>query len=250
MASSSETVPETKDEGVTPAFMKNETPTPVFGKKKEEEETTAEGAADSEEATGTGEEDTGAAFAPIVQLTEQQVSSGEEDETTLFEVKAKLYRFDKERTEWKERGVGQVKLLQHKQNDRIRVLMRQNRTLKICANFVVLPGMALQEHAGSEKSWVWHAADFADGELKDELFAIRFGTVENAQNFKNAFEDATERMGKLLGVGPSEEEKEAADEAAEALGGLKVKDEKNASEETPEKVDDKKVTDSKDKEEQ
>lgn len=50
--------------------------------------------------------------------------------------KAKLYRFDKERTEWKERGVGQVKLLQHKQNDRIRVLMRQNRTLKICANFV------------------------------------------------------------------------------------------------------------------
>lgn len=37
----------------------------------------------------------------------------------------------------------------------------------------------MQEHAGSDKSCVWHAADFADGELKDEMFAIRFGTVES-----------------------------------------------------------------------
>jgi hypothetical protein len=32
--------------------------------------------------------------------------------------------------------VGQIKILEHKQNEKIRVLMRQNRTLKICANFV------------------------------------------------------------------------------------------------------------------
>jgi hypothetical protein len=37
----------------------------------------------------------------------------------------------------------------------------------------------MQEHAGSDKSCVWHAADFADGEVKDELFAIRFGSVES-----------------------------------------------------------------------
>jgi Ran-binding protein 1 len=241
MASTSDAVAEKKEEVPTPAFMKNdEAPTPVFGKKKEENEEAAGAADESEEATGTGEEDTGANFAPIVQLTEQQVSSGEEDETTLYEVKAKLYRFDKERTEWKERGVGQIKILEHKQNEKIRVLMRQNRTLKICANFVVLPGMSLQEHAGSEKSWVWHAADFADGELKDELFAIRFGSVENAQNFKNAFEDATEKMSKLLGVGPSEEENAAADETADALGGLKVKEEHaGSSEEAPKEKEEK-----------
>lgn len=51
--------------------------------------------------------------------------------------------------------------------------------IKSCVLRAVLPGMSLQEHAGSEKSWVWHAADFADGELKDELFAIRFGSVES-----------------------------------------------------------------------
>ncbi|KAJ1274179.1 hypothetical protein BS78_05G043100 [Paspalum vaginatum] len=36
----------------------------------------------------------------------------------------------------------------------------------------------MQEHAGSVKSCVWHAADFADVELKEEIFAIRFGSVE------------------------------------------------------------------------
>ena len=37
--------------------------------------------------------------------------------------------------------------------------------------------MSVQEHAGNDKSCVWHAADFADGELKDELFCIRFASV-------------------------------------------------------------------------
>ena len=45
--------------------------------------------------------------------------------------------------------------------------------------FVVLPTMSVQEHAGNEKSCVWHATDFADGELKDELFCIRFASVES-----------------------------------------------------------------------
>lgn len=43
----------------------------------------------------------------------------------------------------------------------------------------VLPTMTLQEHAGNEKSCVWHAPDFADGELKDELFCLRFASIES-----------------------------------------------------------------------
>lgn len=39
--------------------------------------------------------------------------------------------------------------------------------------------MMVQEHQGNDKSCVWHAADFADGELKDETFAIRFPSVES-----------------------------------------------------------------------
>lgn len=39
--------------------------------------------------------------------------------------------------------------------------------------------MSVQEHAGNEKSCVWHARDYADGELKDELFCIRFPSIES-----------------------------------------------------------------------
>lgn len=48
--------------------------------------------------------------------------------------KCKLYRFDPAGQEWKERGVGMAKLLKHKENQRIRLLMRQDKTLKIRAN--------------------------------------------------------------------------------------------------------------------
>lgn len=55
--------------------------------------------------------------------------------------KCKLYRFDKESGsgEWKERGVGQVRLLEHKGNKKIRLLMRQEKTLKIRANHIGAP---------------------------------------------------------------------------------------------------------------
>lgn len=46
----------------------------------------------------------------------------------------------------------------------------------------VLPKMTVQEHAGNEKSSVWHATDFADGELKEELFCIRFASIESECN--------------------------------------------------------------------
>lgn len=48
--------------------------------------------------------------------------------------KAKLYRFDKEGNQWKERGGGNVKLLKHKVTGKVRLVMRQSKTLKICAN--------------------------------------------------------------------------------------------------------------------
>jgi hypothetical protein len=48
--------------------------------------------------------------------------------------KAKLYRFDKDGSQWKERGTGAVKLLKHRETAKVRLVMRQAKTLKICAN--------------------------------------------------------------------------------------------------------------------
>lgn len=48
--------------------------------------------------------------------------------------RAKLYRFDKESNEWKERGTGDLKILKNRKTDQIRILMRRDKTHKICAN--------------------------------------------------------------------------------------------------------------------
>eukprot|EP00695_Tsukubamonas_globosa_P003191 TRINITY_DN509_c0_g1_i5.p1 TRINITY_DN509_c0_g1~~TRINITY_DN509_c0_g1_i5.p1 ORF type:complete len:78 (+),score=33.38 TRINITY_DN509_c0_g1_i5:103-336(+) len=69
--------------------------------------------------------------------------------------------------------------------------MRREKTLKICANHFIIPELQLKPNVGSDRSWVWTTpADFADEEAKAETLAIRFGTTENAQKFKEVFEEA------------------------------------------------------------
>ncbi|XP_011046862.1 PREDICTED: ran-binding protein 1 homolog c-like [Populus euphratica] len=187
--------------------------------REEEENATATRAAE--------DEDTGAQVAPIVKLEEVAVSTGEEDEDAILDLKAKLYRFDKEGNQWKERGVGTVKLLKHKESAKVRLVFRQSKTLKICANHLVLPTINVQEHQGNDKSCLWHAADFADGELKDELFCIRFPSVENCKTFKETVEEVAETQGKKA------ESKDAAD-AAGLIEKLSVEDSKKEEKEEEE----------------
>ncbi|KAL3645990.1 Ran-binding protein 1 b [Castilleja foliolosa] len=194
---------------------------PIVSKRVEEEEDDSKPSAE--------DEDTGAQIAPIVKLQEVAVSTGEENEDILIDLKSKLYRFDKASSQWKERGVGTVKLLKHKESGKVRLVMRQNKTLKICANHFVLPTLTLQEHQGNDKSCVWHAADFADGELKEETFCIRFPSVENCRAFKDKVEEVTDSLTKDNG------ESEEATAAAGLIEKLSV--EGNDKEDKPEPKD-------------
>lgn len=54
--------------------------------------------------------------------------------TRLTNRRAKLFRFNKDDMEWKERGTGDVRLLKSKVTGKTRVLMRRDKTLKVCAN--------------------------------------------------------------------------------------------------------------------
>ncbi|KAL6865064.1 hypothetical protein ACP4OV_016215 [Aristida adscensionis] len=186
------------------------------------------------------EEDTGAQVAPIVRLEEVALTTGEEDEDVLLDMKAKLYRFDKDGNQWKERGTGTVKLLKHKENGKVRLVMRQAKTLKICANHLVVSTTKMQEHAGSDKSCVWHAADFADGELKEEMFAIRFGSVENCKKFKDLVEEIAESLTK-------NEAKESEDGSSTAglLEKLTVSESKSEESAKVESIDSGKETENK-----
>ena len=55
---------------------------------------------------------------------------------TSFHRRAKLYRmnFDFDPPEWKERGVGDVRILKQHTSDKHRILMRRDKTHKICCN--------------------------------------------------------------------------------------------------------------------
>lgn len=62
------------------------------------------------------------------------MKTNEEQEEQTFKMRAKLFRFDRGAKEWKERGTGDVRLLKHTENGKTRLVMRRDKTLKVCAN--------------------------------------------------------------------------------------------------------------------
>lgn len=128
-------------------------------------------------------------FKPIVPLPDEvKVTTGEEDENVIFSSRAKLFRFvDKQ---WKERGIGEMKLLKHKVTGKVRVLMRREQIHKICANHIITPEMEITPMKNETKAYFWVANDFADEAVVLEKFCIRFKTADIALQFYNKFEEA------------------------------------------------------------
>ncbi|RMD44954.1 hypothetical protein DV735_g3, partial [Chaetothyriales sp. CBS 134920] len=146
------------------------------------------------------EEEADVDFVPVVHLTEKvETKTHEEAEEQTFKMRAKLFKFDREGKEWKERGTGDVRLLKHKENGKTRLVMRRDKTLKVCANHYVIPEMKLSPNVGSDRSWVWNvAADVSEGEPEAQTLAIRFANSDNANLFKEAFITAQQENGKLF----------------------------------------------------
>ncbi|XP_022125731.2 E3 SUMO-protein ligase RanBP2 [Pieris rapae] len=128
-------------------------------------------------------------FKPIIPLpAEVKVTTGEENETSIFSARAKLFRFvDKQ---WKERGIGEMKLLKHNVTGKVRVLMRREQVHKICANHIIVPEMEIKPMKNEAKAYFWVANDFAEESLILEKFCIRFKTADTAKEFFDAFEKA------------------------------------------------------------
>ena len=131
--------------------------------------------------------DRGPDFTPIVSLPEvENLQTGEENEEIMFVHRAKLYRFDKE---WKEKGIGEMKILKHRTSGKVRLLMRRDQIFKLCCNHYIASGMTLQYVKGSSRMLCWFtSADFSDGEAKPEKLAIKFKTEEVAAKFKETVE--------------------------------------------------------------
>jgi Ran-binding protein 1 len=158
---------------------------------------TSTGSADGSAAAATeGEEDESVVgadstthYEPIVKLAVIETQSGEEEDEELWKERSILYRFDGESKEWKERGRGDVKFFQNKKSEKVRLIMRQEKTLKVCLNQLVLQEVQLKLNAGSDRSWTWRALDSAGDEPEVVTFAIRFKQSEIAQTFKAKYEE-------------------------------------------------------------
>ncbi|KAK0427806.1 hypothetical protein QR680_010435 [Steinernema hermaphroditum] len=163
--------------------------------------------------TGDEEEDDGAAeyepdvhFTPVIPLpAEIEVKTGEEEEEVKFVGRSKLYRWTG--TEWKERGVGDLKILRNEKNGSTRIVMRREQVHKLCANHKIVSSMTLTPMQNAKNAYVWYCKDFSESESgEDEKLAARF-KEDIASKFKTAFEEAVEWV-KSQGVSSSDAQDE------------------------------------------
>ena len=138
-----------------------------------------------------------------VELTVRPPLDVKRHNLVLFVYRAKLYRFDTFSKQWKERGIGNIKILTYKNTGKFKILMRRYWVLKVCCNHLIVKGMTLT--AQDEKSFQWVAlSDLSDEEAKPTIFAVRFKLAETANTFKKIFDDCLTNLGNATGKNTSQ----------------------------------------------
>ena len=135
-------------------------------------------------------EDASSYFEPLIPLPDKvDCRTGEEGQEVLFCERCKLFRYDGGASQWRERGVGDIKILRDSNSNKNRILMRREHVLKLCANHMISTDMVLKPFPNSDKAWLWTTlADFSEEEATAETLAARFRTSEVAAKFKETFD--------------------------------------------------------------
>lgn len=119
---------------------------------------------------------TAPATAATKEFKEAKVQTGEENERELFRARAKLYNLETGENgtaRWKERGVGGLKLNLHLENEKARLLMRTEATLKVILNTPIFEGFRFDR--ATERSLRFQGYDPKDAK-KPLTFLVRFTT--------------------------------------------------------------------------
>lgn len=121
-----------------------------------------------------------------VHLEKKEMKSGEEGETTLYQVKAKLYRMDlKQITEgWKERGLGVLKMNRMKKSTdsyKARLIMRQMGNLKLILNLPIVKNMKVMKGmTGSFSGKKFIRIQTVEGGEPIQ-YAVKIGQIDNVE---------------------------------------------------------------------
>lgn len=85
----------------------------------------------------------------------------DEVEKTLFKQKVKMFKWDHDVGEWKEHGVGDLKILFHPVQKYYQVLMRCDRVLKVCVKHIISKDFEMKPLNTSVHTVVWTANYYA-----------------------------------------------------------------------------------------
>uniref|UniRef100_A0AC35FJG1 RanBD1 domain-containing protein n=1 Tax=Panagrolaimus sp. PS1159 TaxID=55785 RepID=A0AC35FJG1_9BILA len=96
-------------------------------------------------------------YEPVIPISDKvDTVTGEECTKTLFNNRCKLYIFNSETKEVKERGVGDLKVLYNPEKKSYRVVMRREQVHKICANFSITKGMNIADNTGTNNCGIFN----------------------------------------------------------------------------------------------
>ncbi|CEF68166.1 Nup358 [Strongyloides ratti] len=144
-------------------------------------------------------------FKPVVPLPDLvKVKTGEEDETVLFQEQCKLFRFDEDLKEFKERGIGKIKILRNETTKVTRVVMRREQVHKVCANFLLTKGMTIRLKPNSSKVCVFKCFDNSDDTPAHVTLCAKFGEESNCSRFISIFLESTKNDGVQASSGVKE----------------------------------------------
>ncbi|KAI1723123.1 ranBP1 domain-containing protein [Ditylenchus destructor] len=137
-------------------------------------------------------------YEPVVPLPALvEAKTGEEDEEVLFVARCKLYRFDKDTKENKERGLGEIKVLRNSKTDRYRCVMRRDQVLKVCANFPIHASFKITPKPHLPTAYYWSCKDYTeDTNGSDEVLCARFKDAGTADQFAKTIVEAANQAGK------------------------------------------------------
>ena len=71
--------------------------------------------------------------------------------------------------------------------------MRREQVFKICLNHALTTDLIFKSK--DERSWLWAARDFSEGEGVMETLVIRFRGPQEAQNFMDAIDKGKQELG-------------------------------------------------------
>eukprot|EP00808_Paulinella_micropora_P008045 g38897.t1 len=182
--------------------------------------------------------DSTATYAPVVSLDDnihKAVDTGEDNEDEVWKQRCKLYRFFDDRKEWVTRGVGDLRLLKNKEKGTMRLVMREDKTYKVRLNHAVAD-VSLLTNESCESARVWCCTDYSDEKPSMKQFLARFKTLEDAEDFERAYNNAREVNKSIAaGGGPATDEQQSKEQQGQQKHG-ETREEKDADEEEKEEV--------------